>query len=887
MCGMAADLTNLRKSPDLPLTACQRRGDALLVSTAILAGLATISLATIKPAHAACSNTAPVTGETVDCTGASSTLVQAGVGQTDVTLNILDGAQLDTGTTTAVFLHSNSTINLRGSGRITTIGNNAFGGYIQGAGGTITLNLTSQIGTAGLNSPAAFINGNLATIDLAGHGSIVTTGDYSDGAQINGLNGQITLNDFATVTTTGKYGNAVVLGGDGGTVILNDHAAVVTAGIAYGLLLQGDQGHIALNDGSTVDTSGSQAHAIGLYGQNGVVTLSGDASITTHGNAASGVNLRGSGNSLILTGNSQIRTTGTAANAVHLSGGSNAVTNDGTLSSAAAPTILGDNNAANVDTILNRGRVYGGGGTAIDLQDGNDQLTLGTGSQITGTIDGGAGTDTLTLTGTGSDANVFAHFESLIVNDQSWSLSGNSTFTNGFLISSGRLAINGTIGVPTGSVLANGILSGTGTVSGVVVSIGTIAPGNSVGTLTINRNLTQTGGAFDIEFDKSGVDRLDVLGLLGATLVNGPTLHVIPLGGASGASGIILHTNSGITGSFGAVTYQGNGAVSLTQTATDISLITVDGTPLVASDAAASETGLDFLEDVAAEQMAGLGDCTDDSCNRRQKSLWARGFGRLAHENARDGNQAFDYRIAGTALGGDMEVGRGLRLGASLGYSNTEDTVSQQAADSDIDTGLAALYADYQHGPFFVTAAFSGGWQSFDLSRQVSGGEADAVTHGWLFGSALQAGAQLRFPQGWKLTPSAGIAYQHQWVDGYAEHGGGASDVTIRRHQADALRLTAQLTLSQDYQLTGYTVTPHAKLGIRQQYNLGGHADGGFSDGSDFTLALQDASRTVGLIGVGADIAFENGLSTFINYDGAFAASGTIHAVTGGLRYSW
>ena len=40
------------------------------------------------------------------------------------------------------------------------------------------------------------------------------------------------------------------------------------------------------------------------------------------------------------------------------------------------------------------------------LGGGDDNLTLGTGSRIAGTIDGGGGINAATLTGRGSDANI-------------------------------------------------------------------------------------------------------------------------------------------------------------------------------------------------------------------------------------------------------------------------------------------------------------------------------------------------------------------------------------------------------------------------------------------------------------------------------------------------
>ena len=145
----------------------------------------------------------------------------------------------------------------------------------------------------------------------------------------------------------------------------------------------------------------------------------------------------------------------------------------------------------------------------------------------------------------------------------------------------------------------------------------------------------------------------------------------------------------------------------------------------------------------------------------------------------------------------------------------------------------------------------------------------------------------MSFPNDWRLTPSLGVSYQHQWIGGYQEHGAGAGDISVGRQQADALRLHAGLDLAHDYHLNFATLTPHLDIGIRQQYDFGGHGSAALSDGTDFTIALLDTDRTVGLIGLGLQSTFNNGLATYINYDGAFASGRTVHAVTGGLRYNW
>jgi hypothetical protein len=858
--------------------------------------------------------------------------------QDSVALNGHGGVGTQGANAHGIYINGNNAAITLNGGSIETYGVNAIGAYVKGNNGTISLLGGGFIETNNTDAYGILGVGNYTHVTLGGTSQINTSGSNGNGVVIG--SGSITLNDAAKVTTQNGAGliasGTITLNGRssvdvqganrfgayttlGGAIVLNDKSTLSTHGAGgFGAFGKGAHSSITLTGAAAISTQGTNAAGIHADNNFATIRLSGTSSVTTLGSGAAGIDtssfggvttgtialndnsavatsgtnaagilVKGDANTVTLAAGASVKTTGNGSNAVFFSTGSNTLSNAGTLNASSATAVLGDNNAATIDDISNFGTIIGNG-TAIDLQAGNDTLTLGTGSQISGLINGGAGTDAVTLVGRGSDANVFQNWETLAMTGEDWSLSGTSTFGTSIIVQQGRLAINGAITSPVTTVQANGILGGSGTLTSNVTSTGTIAPGNSPGTLTIAGNFTQTGGAFDVEFDHSAIDRLNVTGAGGATLAGGPRLNIVPLAGATGGAGIILHATNGITGSFGTVNYQGNGAATLIQSANDITLLSVDGTPVVASDFAASQTGLDYLDDVAAEQIAGSMGCDGDACDRATKHLWGRGFGRFGAENAGDGNQGFDYRIAGTAIGGDFELAQGLKLGASFGYSNTEEDVSHHAASADIDSRMLALYANYEAGRFFLTGAVSGGWQGFDLSRQVSGGEADASTTGWLVGTSLQVGMKFNFPDGWLLTPSAGIAWQHQWVESYNEHGAGAADASIGSHQADALRMRAQLELSQTYHPTEtMSLSPHLKVGIAEQESFGGTARGLFSDGTNFDLALTDNSRTIGLAGVGVDVAFADGLTTFVDYDGQLAGGRTVNAVIGGLRYSW
>jgi outer membrane autotransporter protein len=140
------------------------------------------------------------------------------------------------------------------------------------------------------------------------------------------------------------------------------------------------------------------------------------------------------------------------------------------------------------DTIVNSGTISGGNGLAIDMGAGNDQLTLLPGSTITGMVDGGDGTDLVTLggTGTGSFAGA-ANFEQLHVASGDWTLTGASTFIDGTFIDGGA-SLTGSAGMLTGSIVDNGTLvvdqPADGTLTALVGGTGVFRK-IGAGTLTI------------------------------------------------------------------------------------------------------------------------------------------------------------------------------------------------------------------------------------------------------------------------------------------------------------------------------------------------------------------------------------------------------------------
>ena len=94
-------------------------------------------------------------------------------------------------------------------------------------------------------------------------------------------------------------------------------------------------------------------------------------------------------------------------------------------------------------------------------------------------------------------------------------LSGvNNTYTGTTTVNGGLLQVDGSIASSSlVTVNAGGTLRGTGTVASTVINGGTLAPGNSIGTINVQGNLVfSSAAAYVVEISPSAADRTNVTG---------------------------------------------------------------------------------------------------------------------------------------------------------------------------------------------------------------------------------------------------------------------------------------------------------------------------------------------------------------------------------------
>ncbi len=157
-----------------------------------------------------------------------------------------------------------------------------------------------------------------------------------------------------------------------------------------------------------------------------------------------------------------------------------------------------------------------------------NNLTINSLTLTDGSIEQGLLSPTRTLTATsfamsdGSVSQILAGAGAAMTKGTSGTvtLSAANTFGGGTTISAGTLLVTNTTGSGTGTGAVNvgsaGVLGGTGIITGATTVSGSIRPGNSIGTLTVDNDVTWNGGE-DWVFELGAANTADLLDITGVT----------------------------------------------------------------------------------------------------------------------------------------------------------------------------------------------------------------------------------------------------------------------------------------------------------------------------------------------------------------------------------
>lgn len=371
-------------------------------------------------------------------------------------------------------------------------------------------------------------------------------------------------------------------------------------------------------------------------------------------------------------------------------------------------------------------------------------------------------------------------------------LTGSNSYTGATNITAGTLRINGNQTGATGltSVFAGGTLGGTGILGGGLTAFagGIIAPGNSIGVLTVNGNYTSNGGTLAVEAQLGGDGSpADLLLINGNSLLGlAPTLvQVTNVGGVGGVAtnGIKIVDVVGATSDAGAFVLNGpaiGGAYAYRLFQNDLATGT-DGDWYLRSAGLAPTTPTLENYPVALLGMTELptvrqrvGDRVDAA-----DGIWSRIEGATGHYQASSSNTGASYDsslfLAQVGVEGALVDGPGgsLVAGFSAQYSrNSAAVLSSYGNGSNMTEGVgigATLTWRGEGGTYLdLQGQLAKFWTDLDAVgyRLVSdnGGAGLAVS--------LEAGHEIVLDDAWSITPQAQLSYASVGFDRFTDRFG-------------------------------------------------------------------------------------------------------------------
>jgi len=449
-------------------------------------------------------------------------------------------------------------------------------GTVSHSGGT-TVN-EGELTLSGQNTYTGGTTLNGGVLNISSDGNL---GDAAGGLTFNG----------GTLHTTGDVNSDrdVVLAGDGtfttdtNTTLTNSGDVSGTGGLIKngegGLELTGTVSHsggTTVNEGE-LTLSGQNTYTGGTTLHGGVLNISSDGNL---GDATGGLTFNGgtlqasssmtTGRSMVLDSVGTLRSGEGSTLTVNgpISGGGTLVADgQGTLVLGAANTHAGGTLISGGTVVLAHAGGLGSGTVAINdatlrttvdtqvtqpllvMGEATLDVASGTTTQLTGMLDGSRSTGCFIKSGAGR-----------------LNMAGTAVLANGTCVNEGTLSANGVL-MSNVQVERDGTVRGTGNIAGNMRVDGTLAPGNSPGTLAVTGTVTLTDDAtLQIDIDGYGTgagagnySRLLVSGAAGRFVANG-TLQPL-LRGISGNAGNtftpkvgdmfrIVSGEGGVTGTF-------------------------------------------------------------------------------------------------------------------------------------------------------------------------------------------------------------------------------------------------------------------------------------------------------------------------------------------------
>jgi hypothetical protein len=594
------------------------------------------------------------------------------------------------------------------------------------------------------------------------------------------------------------------------------------------------------------------------------------------------------------------------------------------------------------DRVLASGNLTIGTGAGLTARDlrfsgADNRLTIAGG--FAGAVDGGAGTDTIAISGGSAAAPVafttIANVEALAMSGGFATIAGNATLGSVDLTGGRLVGLAGSVLRADRIAVAQGATFGSaGTVTGNLTVAGILSPGASPGTMTVNGNVALATGARALfELTPTVSDRLVVNGAL--SIAGGTTLEIVSAGALRpGTSYDLITASGGITGAFATVVKPADLFGFIVQRADRIQLLgqflgDARFAPQVARSIAYANATLAvqpatstlfaalpaLVEPSGASNARAFAQLTPEAyatatqlgvdhalalgqaargpafaTTREEAGLftfaqtlgqWHRLAGDPAQGSAGARSQSYGF------LGGLGFGDRDWSVGAFAGYLNGRQQIEALGARTRADGAVAGVQGRYtapQGWGFAASLLYDGGKARTDRALpggRGAGGRYDL--HSWV--SDLSAHYAADIAGGWTLQPRLGVTYVRTTRDGVAEGGTNPFALRVARDRHVAGFADAGLSFARS-EASDAALRPFVSLGARYQIEgrrvdaLAGYAGGALG----LTGVGASRARLVGTAAGGIGYRLASGLDLFTTASAQTGRDDHQETITTGVR---
>jgi len=465
---------------------------------------------------------------------------------------------------------------------------------------------------------------------------------------------------------------------------------------------------------------------------------------------------------------------------------------------------------------------------------------------------------------------------------------------------------NGTI-IGNSSSISDSSLQGSGLFEGNLDSSNmVISPGNSIGTMTIDGDFTNTGTlTMNMEIDSTGYDQIAVTGF--ADLQGENTLNLLTSGYVAAGDYTFISAD-GFSGSFGTINstaiFEGSVVAGTNGFTLDLARnsygsyanlpelkpmgIALDAArPLATGDLADMLNMIDSFADgasisaamdslspamnatvsfAAVQNLHGMNanisrhwkalmaDGTDDA---RDNSAWFSLMNGSGKRAALRGFPGYEDSQNGFAVGGDHKLTPHWTVGAAAAHTKQTIDATDSPDNASVKTDMGYAYALWDRNPgqdgLYFTSSFGAGnsrintKRTVDLVGETAEGHHNARDYTLSMGTGYDMNNKI-----WTTRPFLDIQYAFQHENGYTEHDASGANLTFDDYDSESLQAGLGMSVTAHFQYGRALFLP--ELHILRAHEFMTDADdmkARFSAGPFFTAQGRDLPQdhtTTGMV---------------------------------------